>query len=69
MNVHGMLMGNGVPVGLEDNIWFDKERTILATNYALVERLAGIAGKLGRKIATPQDVRGYLRLPQPHIGI
>jgi uncharacterized protein (DUF849 family) len=65
MNVLGMVMGNGARVGLEDNVWLDAERTTPATNYALVERVVGIAGSLGRTIATPLQVRDYLRLPRP----
>ena len=64
MNVLGMVMGNGVRVGLEDNVWYDAERTIPATNYSLVERVVGIAGALGRRIATPGDLRRCLHLPQ-----
>jgi uncharacterized protein (DUF849 family) len=64
MNVLGIVMGNGVRVGLEDNIWFDHARTVPATNSSLVERVVRIAESIGRKIATPREVREYLRLPQ-----
>jgi 3-keto-5-aminohexanoate cleavage enzyme len=64
MNVLGIVMGNGVRVGLEDNIWFDDARTVPATNSSLVERVVRIAESIGRKVATPQEVREYLRLPQ-----
>ena len=62
MNALGIVMGNGARVGLEDNVWYDKARTVPATNAALVERVAGVARSLGREIATAQDVRAYLRL-------
>jgi uncharacterized protein (DUF849 family) len=62
MNALGILMGNGARVGLEDNIWFDKGRTVLATNYMLVERVVRMARNLGREIASPRDVREYLGL-------
>jgi len=29
----------GVRVGLEDNIWYDEDRTKLATNRSLIERI------------------------------
>lgn len=35
-------------VGLEDNIWYDEERTRLATNRDQVERILVIAKALGR---------------------
>ena len=62
MNAIGIVDGGGVRVGLEDNIWFDEGRTILATNYSLVERLVKIAMVVGRPIATPQEVRELLKL-------
>ena len=34
-------------VGLEDNIWYDEERTRLATNRDQVERILVIAKALG----------------------
>jgi uncharacterized protein (DUF849 family) len=62
MNAIGIIDGGGVRVGLEDNIWFDEERTVLATNYALVERLVKIATVMGRPIAIPVEVRELLKL-------
>jgi len=62
MNAISIIDGGGVRVGLEDNIWFDEERAILATNYALVERLVKIATVVGRPIATSQEVRELLKL-------
>lgn len=34
----GILTGHGVRVGLEDNLWFDKKRTIQASNNTLLQR-------------------------------
>jgi 3-keto-5-aminohexanoate cleavage enzyme len=65
MNAIGIIDGSGVRVGLEDNIWFDDERTVLATNYALVERLVKIATVMERPIATPVEVRELLKLKSP----
>lgn len=62
MNATGIIYGNGVRVGLEDNIWYDESRTTLATNYQLVERVAKIAAVMGRPLATPGDVRNMLKL-------
>lgn len=62
MNAIGVIVGNGVRVGLEDNIWFDEERTCLATNPMLVERVAKMARAYGRDIATPAEARSALGL-------
>lgn len=62
MNALGIVMGNGARVGLEDNIWYDKARSVPATNTSLVERVVGVAQSLEREIASPRDVRSYLGL-------
>lgn len=59
-NTLGLLLGDGVRVGLEDNIWYDEGRTRLATNLSLVERVVALAGQLERSVATPADVRARL---------
>jgi uncharacterized protein (DUF849 family) len=48
-NVMGLLSGGGVRIGLEDNIYFDEDRKILATNSMLLERVLSIGELLGRK--------------------
>jgi 3-keto-5-aminohexanoate cleavage enzyme len=62
MNVEAMLNGGGVRVGLEDNIYYDKERMKLASNMELVKRIYDIANYLGCEIATPAEVRQMLGL-------
>jgi len=52
--------GGGVRVGLEDNIWYDPERTKLATNRELVERTLNIARALGREPYTRKETRDLL---------
>lgn len=61
-NALGVVMGDGVRVGLEDNLWFDSERTMLATNEMLVNRITAQAKALGRTVASPREVREYLGL-------
>jgi uncharacterized protein (DUF849 family) len=58
----GIIMGDGVRIGLEDNIWQDEQRTTLATNYSLVEKIAVITKALNMEIATPLETRKMLRL-------
>lgn len=60
MNVMGIVSGGGVRIGLEDNIWFDKERTRLATNRDLIERIVAIADCIGCCPHTPQQARAVL---------
>lgn len=55
--------GGHVRVGLEDNIWLDRDRTTLATNAALVGRVASLAALAERPLATPAQARERLGLP------
>ena len=62
MNAMAVFMGGHVRTGLEDNPTLDSERTLAATNRALVERVAALAGTAGRPLATPAEVRDRLGL-------
>ena len=62
MNIMSILSGGGVRVGLEDNIWYDRERTRLATNHDLVERITSIARVLGYTPYTAKEARVLLKL-------
>jgi len=64
MNSVAVAAGGGVRVGLEDNIWFDNERTRLATNSDLLQRIHRLAEAAGRKIMTPRNLRKLLNLQQ-----
>jgi 3-keto-5-aminohexanoate cleavage enzyme len=57
-----MAMGGHVRTGLEDNLFYHKG-VLAESNGQLVERLARIAGELGRPVATPADARTILGLP------
>lgn len=71
-NTLGLLLGDGVRVGLEDNIWYDGARTGLASNRDLLDRVIQLAGLLERQVATPAEVRrrlGISPLPrEQHAG-
>jgi uncharacterized protein (DUF849 family) len=54
--------GGGVRVGLEDNIWYDQNRTRLATNGDLVKRIHRLAEANEREIMTPLKLRRLLHL-------
>jgi 3-keto-5-aminohexanoate cleavage enzyme len=60
MNATALVVGGGVRVGLEDNIWFDEERTKLGTNRLLIERILEIAKSLGLRPFTNREAREIL---------
>ncbi len=62
VNSLAISMGYGVRVGLEDNIWYDQDRTTLATNAKLLERLHTIIGANGRTVMPPDELRRLLNL-------
>ena len=53
-------MGGHVRVGLEDNVYYAKDR--LATNVELVSRAARLIREANREIATPKEARQILGL-------
>jgi uncharacterized protein (DUF849 family) len=64
VNSAAIIMGGNVRVGLEDNIFFDDKKSILATNEDLVKRLCRIANEIYRPIATPDEVKQMIGLKQ-----
>lgn len=66
MNSLSLAFGGGVRVGLEDNIWYDTQRTKLATNSDLLERVHVIANANGRKVMQPKEFRKIMNM---HSGI
>jgi 3-keto-5-aminohexanoate cleavage enzyme len=59
MNMIAMAMGGHVRTGLEDNIYYSY-RVLAKSNAQLVERLARLAGELGREIASPDEARAMI---------
>jgi 3-keto-5-aminohexanoate cleavage enzyme len=64
-NLLAIPLGGHVRVGLEDNIWFDRERKRPASNSDLVERIARAAELAERPLATPAEARRLLGLGEP----
>ena len=62
MNSIAIAYGGGVRVGLEDNIWFDEDRSKLARNADLIRRIHKIAEVNEREIMTPSELRKLLKL-------
>lgn len=63
MAAQSMILGGGVRVGLEDNLYLSKGR--FATNAELVEHAVQMAHQLGKEIASPAEVRERLNLRKP----
>ncbi len=68
MNSLAIAIGAGVRVGLEDNIWYDDERTQLATNHSLLKRIHMLADAHAREIMTPYELREKLGLNSSAAG-
>lgn len=66
MNAVAIASGGGVRVGLEDNIWYDSERQVLATNSDLLLRIHRLAELSERKVMTPATLRDCLNLNPGH---
>lgn len=64
MNGVALATGGGVRVGLEDNIWYDRNRTKLATNAELLLRVRDVVHASDREIMPPEDLRKILRLQE-----
>jgi uncharacterized protein (DUF849 family) len=60
MNALAIVLGGGVRIGLEDNIWHDENRTRLATNRDLVERVLQIARAMGKTPYACIELRALL---------
>ncbi len=57
MNSMAITMGVHVRVGLEDNLYYDTEKELPASNPGLIERLVKVSEACGREIASPQEAR------------
>ena len=61
-NVMGLACGYGVRIGLEDNLWQDRQRKVLASNHSLLKRITSIAGDMGRHPLPADRLRAALGL-------
>jgi 3-keto-5-aminohexanoate cleavage enzyme len=62
VNSLAVSMGYGVRVGLEDNIWYDRSRTRLASNIELLQRVKELGRANEREIMTSAELRSLLGL-------
>ena len=66
MNMLAIAAGGGVRVGLEDNIWFDAQRTRLATNSDYLRRIHNIIEAGERYYMPASELRQKLKLMPGH---
>lgn len=62
MHAVAIAMNGGVRVGLEDSIYLDSERTQLATNMDLLERVYDLMKVCNRRVMSPEKLRLKLGL-------
>jgi 3-keto-5-aminohexanoate cleavage enzyme len=61
MNLVALASGGHVRTGLEDNVMYHRGE-LAVSNRQLVERVARLAGEIGRPVATADEARGILRV-------
>ncbi len=62
MNSVAIAIGLGVRTGLEDNLWYDKNRTRLAKNLELLQRIHRIINENEKTVMKPEELRLILDL-------
>jgi uncharacterized protein (DUF849 family) len=66
INSLAVAAGAGVRVGIEDNIWYDTKRTVLARNSDLIKRIHTLADIHEREVMKPSKLRELLCLQPGH---
>jgi len=64
VNQLALAINKGVRVGLEDNLFIDEHKKVLASNIKLVERIKQICKISGKSLATALEMREILQLNQ-----
>lgn len=62
VNTLALLLGGHVRTGMEDSLLYQKDEPV-EDNTQFVSRVVRIAGDLGRRVATPAEVRSMLGIP------
>ena len=63
MSMLAAAIAPAVRIGLEDNFWLDENRTQLATNTAMIERIHQLVELSNRSVMKPAELRFLLHLP------
>lgn len=66
--VYAILLGGHVRVGFEDNVYY-KKGELAKSNAQMVERIVRIAKELGREVATVEEARKILSLPNKPVKL
>jgi uncharacterized protein (DUF849 family) len=61
-NIAGILYAYGIRVGLEDNIYYDNDRKILASNELLLDRVLNISKFYERELYSCQELKELLNI-------
>jgi uncharacterized protein (DUF849 family) len=69
VNALAVAMDGHVRVGLEDNLYMDDVKSRPASNLALVERIVVLGRAIGRPVATPDQAREIMGLPQREASV
>lgn len=62
-NVMSLAAGGHIRVGLEDTVYFDRDKTEHADNPRLIRRIVHIARLMGREPTSPLEARRMIGLP------
>ncbi len=62
MNAAAIVGGGHVRVGIEDSMYFDYNKVVVASNLMLVQRIVRLAEELQRPLATPEEARRMIGL-------
>tara|TARA_B100000029_G_scaffold304581_1_gene297468 strand:+ start:278 stop:562 length:285 start_codon:yes stop_codon:yes gene_type:complete len=63
LSTMAVAMGGNIRVGMEDNVYYGHGE-LAESNAQLVERAVRICHELGREVATPEEAREMLGMPQ-----
>jgi uncharacterized protein (DUF849 family) len=61
-NMLGLAFGGNVRTGLEDNLYFDRDRRTLASNVLLLKRIKSVINLMDLEIAGPAETRKLLSI-------
>ena len=57
VNQYGIISNHGIRIGLEDNLWLDDQKKVLATNIQLLERVHDIMEINGKEFFQPSTFK------------
>lgn len=61
-NILALGLGGSIRTGIEDNVYFDQKKKVLATNFELVERIRRIMSEMNLEVYSNNEARALLGL-------